>query len=57
MSVESRSNNCNSFEAFKPVFNDGLCTLISNASLNSNSFELYALSRIVLLIIYLMFNF
>ena len=33
----------------KPVFNDGLWDLISNASLNSNSFQLFALSRTIVL--------
>ena len=28
------------FEAFKPVINNGLCDLISNDSLNSNSQQL-----------------
>ena len=47
MLVELNQNSCNSSEVFKLVFNDGLCHLISNASLNSNSFQSSALSRAI----------
>ena len=45
----SSQNNCSSFEAFKPQFRDGLCRLINNASLNSKTFQLSALSKMVVL--------
>ena len=50
MSMELDYSNCNSFKAFNPVFNDGLCDLISNVFLNSNSFQLSAFHNICIIL-------
>ena len=47
--LKCNQNSCNSSEAVKPQFNVGLCFLTISASLKIKTFQLFPLSRIMLL--------